>query len=341
MLVGCCRTPVRYSQYCELHLNENKEAADCIKKVPGRKVFNHSGFSLFKTRSRKKQRGFGATSCRTVKARSDAYIRKCARSFGVIAAVTNCGVVTTFGEIFRTETLKEILQLLTNSIKVSGVIPKTAAYDDGCHLVEYLHKHLGKDLNSTAAANSLAQVKFSVDRTHFRNHVGTWCRANMNPNDNPLLTNVNTQTTEQIFSWLKDYAAIISSLGWKRASVFLLLIFHHKNLITTHAKCTSVFDIPHEIPHIPDISLMHLADEMLTSNYTTNSSKNVTSRKQSIASVLENSTTTILTKKRKTVTLQNDSQQQQKQATGVYSKTDWSAQVERIIKQSSSIKENF
>ncbi|CAF3514472.1 unnamed protein product [Rotaria socialis] len=255
MLVGCCRTPVRYSQYCELHLNENKEAADCIKKVPGRKVFNHSGFSLFKTRSRKKQRSFGATSCRTVKARSDAYIRKCARSFGVIAAVTNCGVVTTFGEIFRTETLKEILQLLTNSIKVSGVIPKTAAYDDGCHLVEYLHKHLGKDLNSTAAANSLAQ--------------------------------------------------------------------------------------PHEIPHVPDISLMHLADGILTSNYTTNSSKNVTSRKQSNASVLENSTTTILTKKRKTVTLQNDSQQQQKQATGVYSKTDWSAQVERIIKQSSSIKENF
>ncbi|CAM4882757.1 unnamed protein product [Rotaria socialis] len=316
MLVGCCRTPVRYSQYCELHLNENKEAADCIKKVPGRKVFNHSGFSLFKTRSRKKQRSFGATSCRTVKARSDAYIRKCARSFGVIAAVTNCGVLTTFGEIFRTETLKEVLQLLTNSIKVSGVIPKTAAYDDGCHLVEYLHEHLGKDLNNTAAANSLAQVKFSVDRTHFRNHVGTWCRANMNPNDNPLLTNVNTQTAEQLFSWLKDYAAIISSLGWKRAS-------------------------PHEIPHVPDISLMHLADGILTSNYTTNSSKNVTSHKQSNASVLENSTTTILTKKRKTVTLQNDSQQQQKQATGVYSKTDWSAQVERIIKQSSSIKENF
>ncbi|CAM4959425.1 unnamed protein product [Rotaria socialis] len=117
--------------------------------------------------------------------------------------------------------------------------------------------------------------------------------------------------------------------------------------ITAQLRSTFGFDhnisdvSPHEIPHVPDISLMHLADGILTSNYTTNSSKNVTSHKQSNASVLENSTTTILTKKRKTVTLQNDSQQQQKQATGVYSKTDWSAQVERIIKQSSSIKENF
>ncbi|CAF4839279.1 unnamed protein product [Rotaria sp. Silwood1] len=71
------------------------------------------------------------------------------------------------------------------TLALSGVIPKTGVYDDGCHLIEYLHNHIGKDLIATNAAKELAQVKFSVDRTHFRNHVGSWCRANMNPDKNP------------------------------------------------------------------------------------------------------------------------------------------------------------
>ncbi len=70
---------------------------------------------------------------------------------------------------------------------MSGVVPKTAVYDDGCHLIKYLHKHIGKDLIATDAAKKLAEVKFSVDRTHFRNHVGYWCRKNMNPEDNPCM----------------------------------------------------------------------------------------------------------------------------------------------------------
>ncbi len=67
-------------------------------------------------------------------------------------------------------------------------MPKTAVYDDGCHLIKYLHNHIEKDLIATNAAKELAQVKFSVDRTHFRNHVGSWCRANMNPEDNPCIS---------------------------------------------------------------------------------------------------------------------------------------------------------
>ncbi|CAF3328592.1 unnamed protein product [Rotaria socialis] len=156
MIVGCCRTPLRYSKYCELHLHKHPETGN-NKQRNSRELVISSHIR----------------SCRTSKARGDSYVRKCARSFGVIAAVTNCCIVTTFGEIFRTETLKEILQLLTNSIKVYGVVPKTAVYDDGCHLIEYLHKHIGKDLVETYAGKALSQIKFSVDRTHFRNHVGS------------------------------------------------------------------------------------------------------------------------------------------------------------------------
>ncbi len=65
-----------------------------------------------------------------------------------------------------------------------GKLPPAGCYDDGCNLIKYLHKHIGNDLKATNAAVSLSKVKFSVDRTHFKNHVGKWCRANMNPADN-------------------------------------------------------------------------------------------------------------------------------------------------------------
>ncbi|CAF1436638.1 unnamed protein product [Rotaria magnacalcarata] len=67
---------------------------------------------------------------------------------------------------------------------VAGNLPPAACYDDGCHLVQYLHNHIGKDIVATDAATLLSNVKFSVDRTHFKNHVGEWCLANMNPDDN-------------------------------------------------------------------------------------------------------------------------------------------------------------
>lgn len=117
MLVGCCRTPVRYSEYCNLHFCEYTKTPECIDRRKGVRFPMHSRFRRMKKSRQKKERSFGATGCRTSKERSDAYVRKCARSFGVIVAVTNCGIVTNFGEIFRTETLKEILQLLINCIK--------------------------------------------------------------------------------------------------------------------------------------------------------------------------------------------------------------------------------
>lgn len=67
---------------------------------------------------------------------------------------------------------------------VSETIPSAGCYDDGCRLVRYVHKRLGASLNPTPAAVTLSKVQFSVDRTHFRNHVGVWCRENMDPAKN-------------------------------------------------------------------------------------------------------------------------------------------------------------
>jgi len=60
---------------------------------------------------------FGATNCNTNKSRSASYINKCSRSFGLLAMVTNCKIIISYAEIFRSETLREIVQLILNTIR--------------------------------------------------------------------------------------------------------------------------------------------------------------------------------------------------------------------------------
>ncbi|CAF1399340.1 unnamed protein product [Rotaria magnacalcarata] len=127
--------------------------------------------------------------------------------------------------------------------QMSGNLPPAACFHDGCHLVQYLHNHIGEDLVATDAATSLSNVKFSVDRTHFKNHVGEWCLANMNPDDNRR---------------------------WRRAPVFLLLLFHMKNLALCHVRPNRVFDIVNNCVVVPDVSLPH--SERITQVVETNSS---------------------------------------------------------------------
>ena len=55
---------------------------------------------------------------------------------------------------------------------VAGKLAPTVVYDDGCHLVKYVKNHIGRDLAKTSEMELLASTPISVDRSHFRNHVG-------------------------------------------------------------------------------------------------------------------------------------------------------------------------
>jgi hypothetical protein len=68
---------------------------------------------------------------------------------------------------------------------VSRKLAPTIVYDDGCHLVKYVKNHIGRDLSETSAMKILASTPISVDRSHFRNHIGKFCRQTMNPDNNP------------------------------------------------------------------------------------------------------------------------------------------------------------
>ncbi len=125
LVIGCCQTPIRWSRYCRVHKNlsritENKQSQSSTHRKKRMKKFFHQ---LSETSHRKKNR-LNATSCRTIKARADSYVNKCTRSFGIIALVSNCRIITSFSELYRSETLREIINLFAVTIRGTKLIFK-------------------------------------------------------------------------------------------------------------------------------------------------------------------------------------------------------------------------
>lgn len=90
-----------------------------------------------------------------------------------------------------------------------------------------------------------------------------------------MLNGINTQAAEQLFSWVKGYANILSALGWRKMPIYLLLLFHYKNLERVNIRPTHIFNIVTPlayipifieyfqislIPNLPTISLTYIAD---------------------------------------------------------------------------------
>ncbi|CAF4209866.1 unnamed protein product [Rotaria magnacalcarata] len=245
---------------CYQSLNINNSCQKCIR------LYCHNGSVVLDNL-------LNATSCRTLKARSDEYTKACTRSFGLIAIVTNCRIITSFSELYRLETLKEIINLFAVTIRVAGKLAPTVVYDDGCHLVKYVKNHIGRDLAKTSAMELLASTPISVDRSHFRNHVGDFSRQNMNPDKNPLLNDVKRQAAEQTFSWLKQYANIMSNMGYRHAPLFILTLFNLKNLSTMKKSPSSAY----VCPEFDLVSLCHLERTQRASTTTEDTSLHVES----------------------------------------------------------------
>ncbi|CAF3742204.1 unnamed protein product [Rotaria socialis] len=270
LVIGCCRTPIRSSRFCQLHNNETAISRTVQSKhVLKKQKLNRKFIRRLPKRLHETTGHLHVTGCRTLKETSDEYVKKCTRSLGIIALVSNCRIITSFSELYRSETLREIINLFATTIRVAGQLAPTCVYDDGCHLVKYIKNHIGKELAQTPAMLLLNSTPISVDRSHFRNHVGTFCRQTMNPDKNPLLDGVNTQAAEQTFSWLKQYAQIISNLNYLRAPLFMLVLFHLKNLSMVQKAPSFVSNVASSIPNVHGVSLCHLADNK--SNFVSNS----------------------------------------------------------------------
>lgn len=233
--IGCDQTPLFGSLYCEFHLPKEQQIL-----LDENDLDNNNDYNLqSQTKSTSNTRNLRSktiliehesVTCCTLKQRSNTYIDKCLRSFGFIVYATNCSVIVAFTEIFRSETIKEILNGLISIVNISPSLPPCIVYDDACHLIRRLiDGQLNGEFNTTPALLYLNMKTYNIDRLHITNHTDRWCRKNLDPEKNPLLTGVNTEACEQLFSWTNGYATSFTNMNASRCRLMLLLTFHLRN----------------------------------------------------------------------------------------------------------------
>ncbi|CAF1536357.1 unnamed protein product [Rotaria sordida] len=233
--VGCDRTPLYGSLYCSAHLPQqpasvNTKNDDNNHPVRASEVNTNSIINEKNLRTKKILIQHEAISCSTLKKMPNEYVDKCMRSFGIVVYVTNCNVVVAFTEIFRSETIKEILNGLISIVNISPSLPPCIVYDDACHLVRRLiDGQINGEFNITPALLYLNKKTFNIDRMHISNHKDKWCRKHLDPANNPLLTNINTESCEQLFSWTNGYATSFTNMNASRCRMMLLFTFHLRN----------------------------------------------------------------------------------------------------------------
>ena len=118
LVIGCCRTPISNSRYCGNHQGctvDSDEVSPAINRK-GKKS-SHGRTTRSQAVSSTTKNKLNLTNCRTTKERSDDYVKKCHRSFGLIALVYNCRIIAGFSELFRSETLREIINLFAVCIR--------------------------------------------------------------------------------------------------------------------------------------------------------------------------------------------------------------------------------
>lgn len=109
-------------------------------------------------------------------------------------------------------------------------------YDDNCHLARFtLRKGL---ISPNEVTKMFSDIKKSIDKFHFSNHVDKWCIDNCDPYSHPELTNVNTVICEQLFRDVNEHKNC-KSMNEARYFLFWLYILDLYNLeVEGMAGCT-------------------------------------------------------------------------------------------------------
>lgn len=154
------------------------------------------------------------------------------RSAGVATVNWPCGVVCSFMEMFKSESLTQTYLMVAGIFERHGKRESHMAicYDDGCHLARFSKKPSRVFTGETGRL--LGGMDFFVDRFHFPNHVDPWCKANCDPNDARRTSwagGINSETCEQLFSWVCGFKKSVRHMNQTRFRIFHLIIFHLHN----------------------------------------------------------------------------------------------------------------
>ena len=152
------------------------------------------------------------------------------RTVGVMLASFNCGIITSYREIFRCESLIQTSAFLLDTFDELQEIPNYIIYDTSCKLCEYIKNECNL-ASSTERAKLLKDKTFVVDRFHFLNHVGDFCTRNCDPKLYDDLKNINTSVSEEINFWFSKFKYIVKHMNLEHFSFFLFIIFNEYNTI--------------------------------------------------------------------------------------------------------------
>ncbi|CAF1464128.1 unnamed protein product [Rotaria sordida] len=103
VIIGCDKSPKPGEDYCDEHKHRHDIP---IENDDEEDVDNES---FIKLRNGKQVIRYQSLTCNTTKSFPMKYVSVCHRSFGIIVYFTNCGVCLAINEIYRSETVKEIL----------------------------------------------------------------------------------------------------------------------------------------------------------------------------------------------------------------------------------------
>ncbi|CAF4660302.1 unnamed protein product, partial [Rotaria socialis] len=239
VIVRCDKTPKPGVDYCDEHRDRRhvsimSDDEDCIDNE-----------DFIKLRNGKQYMRYQSLTCNTTKSFPMKYVSACHRSFVIIVYFTNCGVCLSINEIYRGETVKEILMVWFDIISATSTnikstlpsevantpLPRVILYGDCCHLIKYLIDYYDYTIHKTPASSWLINCQFAIDKLHWPNHKDIWCRKYLCPYKNPVVQANNTQSCEQANSVLKKYVNQFNRMNEERSVLMLYFLMHGRNCI--------------------------------------------------------------------------------------------------------------
>jgi hypothetical protein len=217
---GCLNTPMVHAHFCDVHTALQVEleekyaqallthpdmpgaARNLFKGKVAREVAKHAAGDVADNADLTEM----AAECeRCVKEDN----KKCSggTTGGVLTACTTSGYFCGWEEIHDTESLSQRYSFVARLFLLCSSFT-IVVHDDACHMARLFGSARRALSSSNAFFKRLLGIVWILDRWHAKNHVGEWCKKNVDPSLpflQPFIRGHNTEICESTNAWLAGF----------------------------------------------------------------------------------------------------------------------------------------